>query len=216
MTGILNYSLNEHQKFFKRATRRLMPEHELFDISQENIQDFIDLLSSRCADNNWSDTINRIQVEDTADSPRIPLLTNYGELTIDQVRMHELKYIASGTRNAQNAKMMYNCIYSSLSQEGRSKIASDKNKYVIHIGGHPYESGNLLFKTVIDKSVLSTNGLSRHLNGQITRLDEYRIEVKYDIEKLHTHVNNITLKLPAIGQKPYDLKRHLIHTYETV
>ena len=216
MTGVLNYSINEHRKFFERATRRLMPEHELFDISQENIQDFIDLLSSRCADNDWSDTINRIQVEDTADSPRIPLLTNYGELTIDQVRMHELKYIASGTRNAQNAKMMYNCIYSSLSQEGRSKIAADKNKYILYIGGHPYESGNLLFKTVVSKSVLSTNGLSRHLNGQIARLDEYLIEVKYDIEKLHTHVNAVTLKLQAIGQKPYDLKRHLINAYETV
>lgn len=216
MTGVLDYKTSEHRKFFEKATRKLMPEHELFDINPEKIQDFIDLLSSRCADNNWSETINKIKVEDTPDSPRIPLLTNYGLVTLEQVRMHEMAYIASGTRSAQNTKMMYNCIYSSLSQEGRSKIASDRHKYVLNIGGNAYESGNLLFKTVVDKSVLSTNGLARHLHGQISKLNEYLIEVKYDIVKLHAHVNEIELKLQSIGQKPYDLKRHLIHAYREV
>ena len=141
---------------------------------------------------------------------RIPLLTNYGELMLEQVWLHNIRYIASGMRNTQNAKMMYNCIYKSLSQEGRSRIAANEEKYVLHVGGNSYKSGNLLFKTVLDKSVLSTNGLVRHLNGQLANLDKYLKDMKYNIEKLHRHVNQIVLKLQARGEKPQDLKRHLI------
>ena len=50
------------------------------------------------------------------------LLTNHGELDIEDVLKFEESYINTPTRAAQDTNMLYHCLIGSLSKAGRTKV----------------------------------------------------------------------------------------------
>ena len=46
------------------------------------------------------------------------IMDDYGSFTMDVIRVHEESYVGTESRKAQDNRMMYECMYHSLSVEG--------------------------------------------------------------------------------------------------
>ena len=102
------------------------------------------------------------------------LLTNYGEVKMQEVRAFETTYINAQSRAAQDTHMLYSCIMNSLSKEGKTKIHVWRDQYTMPGG---YKSGNLLLKIVIRESHLDTNATTSVLRLKLSALDTYMPKV---------------------------------------
>ena len=113
------------------------------------------------------------------------VLTNYGELTIETIRAHEMTYIATPSQVAQDAFMLYTCIMASLTQAGKAKVKMYKDQFTIG----PNVSGNLLLKVLIRESHLDTNATASQIRTELASLDQYMPTIGSDIDKFNDHVN---------------------------
>ena len=58
-------------------------------------------------------------------------MDDYGTFTMDVIRQHEESYVGTESRKAQDNRMLYECIYHSLSVEGMAKVNIHDEEYVI-------------------------------------------------------------------------------------
>ncbi len=95
----------------------------------------------------WDILVDIMTINDTAGNPR-KLFWNYCQLTVDKITTHAKPFQGLVTRRAQNSLRLYYCILSSLSEEARTKILTESNKF--HISANPV--GKLLFKLLMQKA----------------------------------------------------------------
>lgn len=70
---------------------------------------------------------------------------NYGTITIEELITQVNTYISTPSRDAQHSAQIYECIISSLTEEGKQKISHLTNLYTIN----RIISGALLFQSII-------------------------------------------------------------------
>jgi hypothetical protein len=219
-TGILDYNKKEDLKIFQSATRSLYHDSdELFGCKSEDFLDFMNQVSTRSNVNGWTNGILSIPVDvNDQNQGKISLIHNYGEISYEQIKNHEMSYIALETRGAQNTVMLHDCLMKSLNKSGRLKVQSEKDKYNISVPGSDevLPSGALLLKIIIDKSSIDSNSVSTVIREQMTSLSDYIKEVKYDIEVFHTHVKSLVEQLRSRGGVNQDLTFYLFRAYKTV
>ena len=93
------YSQHDNQGrpvFYKDATRPLFREEELFDLSSENLNILIKLLKERAEQYNWIGPGGIAMVPENpaaAAGPEVNVITQYGEKTLDELRLWEQTYI---------------------------------------------------------------------------------------------------------------------------
>lgn len=112
--------------------------------------------------------------------------------------------------------MMFEALWNSLSREGRSKLGPETSRFHITVNGRRYPSGNLLFKIIADKSVLTTRGTSRYIKSQLALIPEHLATLKFNIASFHEYVKSLVMELQAGGEEPLDLNRTLMMAYNTV
>ena len=98
---------------------------EPFDCSPEGLFQFLRSLEDRAYKYGWNDEATGIMMIPTdPDNPDVlsNLLTNYGEVKMEEVRAFEMTYISTQSRAAQDTHMLYACIMNSLSKEGKPKF----------------------------------------------------------------------------------------------
>jgi hypothetical protein len=175
-TGILDYNKKEDLKIFKSATRSLYHDSdELFGCKSEDFLDFMNQVSTRSNVNGWTNGILSIPVNiNDQNQGKISLIHNYGEISYEQIKNHEMSYIALETRGAQNTVMLHDCLMKSLNKSGRLKVQSEKDKYNIQVPGSNeiFPSGTLLLKIIIDKSSIDSNSVSTVIREQMTSLSD--------------------------------------------
>ena len=216
MSGVLDYSKSAHAKLFKEATMTLTSASEAFSVTPENFADLVTQLKRRASNLGWYETINMVPTETVPDSPKLNLMENYRELNLAQIELHDVSYIAFGGRKAQDSRMMFEALWNSLSREGRSKLGPETSRFHITVGGRRYPSGNLLFKIIADKSVLTTRGTSRYIKSQLALIPEHLATLKFNIASFHEYVKGLVMELQAGGEEPLDLNRTLMMAYATV
>ena len=59
------------------------------------------------------------------------LIDNHVEIDIESIKKFEESYIQSTSRSAQDAAMLYCCLMSSLSKEGKKKILVWEDQYQV-------------------------------------------------------------------------------------
>jgi hypothetical protein len=216
MSGVLDYNKPAHAKLWKEATMTLTNASEAFSVTPENFADLVTQLKRRASNLGWYDTINMIPTEMVPDSPKLNLMENYRELDLAQIELHDVSYIAFGGRKAQDSRMMFEALWNSLSREGRSKLGPETSRFHITVNGRRYPSGNLLFKIIADKSVLTTRGTSRYIKSQLALIPEHLATLKFNIASFHEYVKSLVMELQAGGEEPLDLNRTLMMAYNTV
>ena len=125
------------------------------------------------------------------------MLTNHALVSIDLIRNYELSYVDSQTRERQDMHCLYTCMMDSLSQEGRAKVLTEKDKYTIPLDPtdpdfNPALSGNLLLKVVLMKSIIDNR--SRHIchTHEAVRIGRTHCQDGLQFKELsHVSVDNV-------------------------
>ena len=217
---VLDYSDTENVKLFKAATRSLLPEDEKFNCESSALKDFLHLLKDRTYQYGWNTAITDIATDPTnlVNSPTVDLLTEYGSVTLAQVRACAEAYVFGQTRAAQDSVMLYHCIMNSLGRTGRDKINvwEEEYKFSNPQGTDKRFSGACLLKVVIRESHIDTNATTSHIREQLSSLDFYMPSVNSDIEKFNLHVQTLLEQLAARGETTNDLLTNLFKGYKAV
>ena len=137
------------------------------------------------------------------------LLTEYGRLTKDQVRVEVTKYMNGEHRAAQDDYQIYVCLMNSITKEAKDTMTLLKGEY--SIGNSP--SGVLFLKYIISESHVDTNATLLLIREQLTSLHDYMSTVDSDITKFNQHVKNLMNSLAARGATTQDLLANLFNRY---
>ena len=111
MQGMINFAKSDNVKIHKKGTSRL--SEDCFDCVPEDIHQFLKTISDRATEYQWNDNVLGIFM--IPDHPIFTtkytnLLTNHGELDLEDVLRFEKSYINSLTRAAQDTNMLYHCL----------------------------------------------------------------------------------------------------------
>jgi len=112
---------------------------------------------------------------------------------------------------AQDTKMLYQWLMSSLASNTKKRIMLWSEKYQIEIEGTKYSSGVALLKSIICESHLNMNATTNSIQTKLSNLDSYLSSVDKDIRKFNPHVKLLVQSLDARSQTSFDL---LINPFE--
>lgn len=211
--SILDYSTSEGIKQYKASTASLYAsDDDKFDCDAAGLRDFMQLLETRSNSYAWDIAVLHIATDpaDLVNSERISLLTNHGEVTLQQVRDHCAVYVSTPSRAAQDSMQVYECLMKSMSKVGREKITVWKEQY--HHNGIP--CGALLLKIIIRESHNDTKAQAAHIRHQLSSLDTYMASVGSDVEKFNIKVRTLIQELKARGETSNDLLINLFKGYK--
>ena len=113
-------------KIYKNGSAKLPFE---IDCTPDNLNIVLATIEARAVEYGWLNTI--LNIYDSNGNSK-DLLTQYGELTISEIRNHVKKYITKNVRAAQDSMMLFTCIINSLSQQARNKLLLYKKEYYIN------------------------------------------------------------------------------------
>jgi hypothetical protein len=151
----------------------------------------------------------------------IPILTikgklltqQFAEITMDEVRAHAQLYQDRGTRDAQNAEMLIQCLKASITRSVYNKVYLQMDKYTIYKKDtyEAVEDGVCFLKTIIDNYYSNTRSSTKQIRKQLAHLNHYMRNVaKGDISKLCEHTRELIYELNAAGETTNDLLANLI------
>ena len=201
--GVLDYATSEGSKIFRAATA---PLPYLFDCTAGNTMLFLQVVSERAALMDWD---AQLLVEDDDGTPR-SLLTEYGMLSIENVRAKATTYVGTQTRDAQNAAQIHQCIMASLTNEGRTRLLT--KAALINVNGVP--DGLALLKVILTISYVDTRSTVSHIRRNLASLDTAMKVLKYDIVAFNEYVDTQVMSLSARGETTTDLLEFLLLGYE--
>ena len=194
--AVLDFTEKSHRAIYDKATAPL--PINVFDCNHTQLFDFMSGLSKKADNFGWTDRILKIPITlpEQANTEYINMLTNHAQVSIDIIRAYELSYVDSETRERQDMHCLYTCIMDSLSQEGRSKVLTEKEKYSIPSDptdedSDPALSGNLLLKVVLMKSIVDNRSRAFAIRMRLTELSELIVKLDYDIEKFNQQVKHL-------------------------
>jgi hypothetical protein len=213
----IDYSLEVNKKAYKYAVTGLS---EKFDLSPQKLQGFLNRVNERVAEQNWNNIINITfpvppaaagQAAPPARAP-INLITNYGQVSSDQVRTHSAVFMAVQQRNSQNSLMLYMFLSNSLDTTAHNVMDINPEKY--RINGE--NEGVLFLKEIINKAYVDTNATVDTIRKAISKLDDKIKEMKFDIKAFNTYVQTQVNALNAHGIECTELVTNLFAAYKQV
>ena len=152
--GVINFAKWDNVKLHRKGTSRL--NDDPFDCVPGYLHQFLKTLTDRSTEFQWNyDAVGIMQILDHPITPTkyTNLLTNHGELGLEDVLIFEESYINTPTRAAQDTNMLYHCLIGLLSKSGRAKVMVWEEQYKIK--GKPFR--NLLLNIIIRQSHLDSN-----------------------------------------------------------
>ena len=210
---VLDYREPSAQKIYRAGVEKIEPA---FDCTAPNLKGFLSQVGVRALIMSWYDVIqvytldNMDNYEQQLDRPS--LLTDYGTISMAQVRRHAERYIGENCRAAQNSHMLYVCLHNSLTKEARDKMILNAAEYTVN----GQFSGALFLRVLIRDSHLDTNATSHIIRERLSSLDRHMMVVGSDIKQFNNHVKELIDSLHARGATTQDLLANLFKAYRCV
>lgn len=218
--GVLDLSSSEGMKIYNAATATLPSK---FSGGPNEIYLLLKDLMQRSQAFGWSGIIIvNTAAPPAAGAPPPPainrnLLTQYGLISLEQLRTKAIGYEDADGRAAQDSHMMYQCIYNTMTEEAKLKVLSDHEDYEVPlVGGGIAQNGPLFLKVIIRNSTVDTMSTVFFLRGNLNQLKEYMGAVNCNIELFNQYVTNQVEALAARGAESSDLLINLFEAYEIV
>ena len=130
VVGIVDFTTNVGRKLYESATQKVA--EELYDCKPEGLYQFLQSVSNRARAFGWDDAAGGIlQIPIIPNDPNSQLnnlIENYGRISLAEIRAFEETYLSLEIRPAQDAWMLYQCLMSSISKEGKDKITIWNNQ----------------------------------------------------------------------------------------
>ena len=140
--GVIDYSTKEGKKFHERATAPILPKDEKFDVEPNKFPIFMHRLAVRAKDLGMTTagTIGMVPADAAqAAADLANIFEDYGSRTYEQVLGYEQTYRALQERQAQDSKILFDMLMSSVSTQGLERVSIWKEQYVITINNNKYE-----------------------------------------------------------------------------
>ena len=209
--GVLNYAVTDDRKLFKQATYPL--SEELYDLGPDGLTAFLADVDNRVVIFGMDAIISIPEdatVQPAANQVMHILTTEYGRISLEQVRAHVDTYMALDNRDVQNSFMLYNCLWNSLSASAKRKINLLRKKFTVNGNG----VRSLLLKVIIQTAYVDTQSTTMQLRSNLASLDTYMSEVKSNIDIFNDHVRATMDGLAARGETSQDLISNLFRGYK--
>lgn len=117
----IDYATPEGVKIFREEVKPLTSTG--YNLSSEGLLAFLTKVKNRAVCQGWQSILSVPEAADVLPNEgRRDLIDHYGDVDIDQVRVHAQTYMGKETREAQNATQLYHCLMRSVSEEGLEKI----------------------------------------------------------------------------------------------
>ena len=213
LTDPINYNLKAGLAHWKSATALLRKDSELYDCTPDGFHQFIKCIRVRADSFGWSNADGILWVAPDPSKPdeKRYLLVDYGVFSMEVIRDHELSYVGGGTRKAQDNRMLFECVYHSLSTEGMAKINIHDDQYTM--GKAQVPSALCLLKVLIRESYLDSNATTSMIRQKLANLDEHLSESGNDICKFNNQIKQLLNSLTARGKTTQDLQTNLFKAY---
>jgi hypothetical protein len=136
------------------------------------------------------------------------LTQHFTEITMEEVRAHVQEYQDRGSREAQNADMLIQCLKASISKPVYNEVYLQMDKYTIYRKNtfEPIQDRVCFLKTIIDNYHLNTRSSTKLIRKQLATLNYYMKNIaKGDVMKLCEHTRELMYELNAAGETTNDL-----------
>ena len=141
------------------------------------------------------------------------LLTQYGEITLAQVRNNAIAdYAGQHVRNAQISHQIYQCLRKSITKDVSERLVTETGSF--YINGSP--DGPSFIMTLIDIYFVKTHATPSNLRLKLAEAHLLIAEHEYNIDRFYTELNGYVQKLAANGEQTQDLFAHLTRAYKLV
>jgi hypothetical protein len=204
-TTPLDYSKSSELKIFRASTTGMSDK---FDLKEEHLRVFLETVKEHVRTYNW-ETI--ITVPD-GNAVNRNLITNYGQLTLDNVTAHAINYVNQQNRDAQNSMLLYKYLLDSLTEEAKLIMVTMANQY--HHNDLPV--GALFLKSIIGRSSIDTKAKVLLLRESVSHLYMKMGELRGNVREFNQHVSDLKSALAGRGQDVSELIMHLFKAYEQV
>jgi len=201
--GLIDYTTRHGQRLYESATQ---PLETKFDCKPDKLRLFVDTFRKRANSANWTATLQVPLNGQTYD-----ITDNYGFLTYDQIRAHAMTYIGTQTRNYQNAYQIYECLFATLTDDARTKVATRHNEYTVH----DQPDGLLYFKAIIATAQVDTPATVSQIRYKLMNLSQHMQDIDSDIEQFNIDVQTYVMALEARGNSTSDLLVNLFRGYKS-
>ena len=180
-----------------------------FDAKSVSVNTFTEALLERASKSGWNDQAADITSVPIANNQMANLFSEYGKISVQELEAFVNTYINANGRQAQNDSQLYHCIKNSLTTTAEKKILSERNTY--HINDVP--SGSLIFKHLMQKSIVDSRATVSMMKENLTNLDSYMTSVNSNVEEFNQYVKLNCNGLKARGHQCSDLLVHLWKAY---
>jgi hypothetical protein len=201
--GLIDYTSRHGQRLYEMATQSLETK---FDCKPDKLRLFVDTFRKRANSANWSSTL-QVSLNGT----NYDLTDNYGFLTFDQIRTHVMTYVNTQTRDYQNSYQIYECLFATLTDDARTKVATRHNEYTVL----DQPDGLLFFKAIIATAQVDTPATISQIRYKLMNLSQHMQDVDSDIEQFNIDVQTYVMALEARGNTTSDLLVNLFRGYKS-
>ena len=153
---------------------------------------FLHQIAARVDDFGWKSTI---EVKDDDGISR-NLLTNYGQITMENVKEKALTYQGKNNRDAQVSEMLYICVSSSLSKKFMAKMKHFSQDFMFEGKG----DGICFIKSIIGYLRADTYASLGRTLISFNECDNYMRSVNSDVITFNRHIKVQMKSLAAFGQ----------------
>ena len=149
----------QDNKIYFKATKGLDTK---FGGKADQVHTFLTLVERRARSFGWKESI--MMIPDNNGTVRY-LLKEYGRLTMENVRTHVAPYVAAQTRQAQNARMMYDFLEESQEEKFLAEVTLYEQEYLVTptAGGEPILNGPAFLKQIITQTYIDTRATVSHI-----------------------------------------------------
>jgi hypothetical protein len=179
----LDYSSANGMKIFRSAARGM---DDKFDRKDDHLRVFLENFKEHVQTYNWNDVV---AVPDGAavNPANQNLVTQYGQVTFEQINAHAAVYLAAQNRTTQNSILLYKYLLNSLMEKANLIMVTLSDQY--HANGLPI--GALYLKSIIGSSSVGTRAKALLLCESISHLYMKMLELKVNVCLVNKHVSDL-------------------------
>jgi hypothetical protein len=181
-----------------------------FDGESAGLLLFLEMIRERAEEFNWK---NVIMIPDSNGDHR-NLLSEYGRLSLENVRSFARTYVGQNGRQEQNSAQMYTCLSKSLTEAAKIKILSQSSQY--RIGADEVTDGPSFLRLIIQRCTTDSRATVALIRNSLGNLPAFMSSVEGNVEKFNQHVRVLRDNLLQRGHDSDDLLVNLFKSYKVV
>jgi hypothetical protein len=154
-------------------------------------------LGMRAAKSGWSTPGGDILTIQDSSGVNRQLIKEYGLLTIADIEAHFAQHKSKAGRQLQNSAQLCECLFASLAPDTAEIAMSESHLFT----SQGIQSGELLFKFLMNKAIIDNKQTTEKLRGQWENMPSKMGDLKSDIDKFVLCYRNVTAMLKARGKE---------------